>query len=86
MFQSIKQVSNNLKNYLKLCRAPEEVWNKVLRVDQLWNEGLIKIKGKPGPIEQTFFIPFFRVMEEDLQVELLDVLMEEGQKVFEERV
>lgn len=86
MFQTIKQVSNNLKNYLRLCRALEEVWNKLLKVDQLWSKGLILTTGKPGPIEQTFFIPFFRILEEDIQLELLDILMEEGQKVFEDRV
>ena len=75
-----------MKNYLTLCRAPEDVFQKILKVDQLWTEGLIKTSGKPGPIQQTFFIAFFRILEEDIQIELLDVLMEEGQKVFEDRV
>lgn len=72
-----------MKNHLRLSRSSEEVWSKVVEVDEKWMAG--EIRGQPKKqctITQTFFIKLLMLEEDEEKTELLNCLLTDGYRSF----
>ncbi|XP_053406200.1 uncharacterized protein LOC123523270 isoform X2 [Mercenaria mercenaria] len=84
-YEKIRQVSHNLKHHLAVARLSEDLYEKILQIDEAWSNGRI-LKANKKPIGQTFFKGWMRVEDTEDQVTCLAVLLNEGYTAFKKKV